>query len=62
MGEETKNPSVNAPKGIINSVVISCISTFIFLLVTLYNIGGESDHYLNQLVNSQNLYFDIFKK
>ena len=50
MGEETKDPEINAPKGIVNSVISSVIVTFLFILVILYNLGGENDDYLNSLV------------
>jgi len=43
VGEETKDPEINAPKGIVNSVILSCVASFLFMIVILYNLGGEDD-------------------
>lgn len=40
IGEETDDPETTAPKSIINSVILSIITSFLFILITIYNIGG----------------------
>ncbi|CDW85173.1 bidirectional amino acid transporter 1 [Stylonychia lemnae] len=62
LAEETLNASVNAPKGIINSCIISTVTGLIFIMSILYGCGeninqiinGTSDH---ALVNFFNIVF-----
>ena len=62
MGEETADPAINSPKGIVNSVKSSAVTTFIFIVVVLYNLGGTDDEYLTMLANSDNMFYPMFKK
>lgn len=62
LGEETENPEVSCPKGILDSIMYSILSSFFFILITLYFLGDTSDAYLNDLINSDNLLYLVFKK
>ena len=62
MGEEAKEPEINCPKGILDSIKISACMTFFFIIIILYNLGGHSNEYIQELVDSENMLFLVFKK
>ncbi len=52
---EIPNAEDNCPKAIIRSLALSIAGGFIVLMSILFHLGGKDDHYIQSLIDSQNI-------